>query len=94
VFFCIIKSVVKHNTGAKEKYAPRSVNVESWDVAGPFTKLGTAERAAASVLSRHTCLTAQVYSQAGLAEYIHKDVCDYQLARKVRALFESAGSAA
>lgn len=63
MYVLIVRRVVKHNTGATQKFAPRSANREELRACGPFRTLRAAERAAVTVLGTHTCLDAQIWSR-------------------------------
>jgi hypothetical protein len=63
MFVLITKRVVKVNTGATAKFAPRTTNRTDYYVSGPFKRLGTAQRAVLVALGTHTCLDAQVWSE-------------------------------
>ncbi len=62
MFMLMIRRVVKHNTGATAKFAPRSVNREELFWSGPFLGPKAAQRALLTVLGTHTCLSAEVWS--------------------------------
>lgn len=48
------------NTGAQDKFTPRTVNRESIRVSGPWAERNSAEQAALAALATHTCLSAVV----------------------------------
>lgn len=60
MFVLITTRLVKVNTGATEKFAPRTANRTNAYVSGPFNSLKAAQRAAMTALGVHTCLDAQV----------------------------------
>jgi hypothetical protein len=70
MFVLVTERVVKVNTGAgqRDKFAPRTANQTRLTVSGPFESLKTAQRAALTALGVHTCLSAQVYSEAQVRE--------------------------
>lgn len=68
MFVVIVERVVKTNTHATEKFAPRTANVRRKTVSGPFASFRTAQRAAVTALGTHTCLLAQVWSEAQVRE--------------------------
>lgn len=61
MYFVITNRVVKFNTGATEKFAPRTSNNTIYTASGPFSPK-QARQAAVAALSTHTCLEAQVLS--------------------------------
>jgi hypothetical protein len=69
MFVVMIERVVKMNTGSTEKFAPRSSNHKTWHFAGPFRTRRAAERSAVAALATHTCLCAQVWSEADLESW-------------------------
>lgn len=68
MFVLITTRVVKKNTGATEKFAPRSVNATDTYVSGPFLSLKAAQRACLTALGTHTCLDASIWSEAQVAD--------------------------
>ena len=56
MFVVIVSRVVKVNTGATEKFAPRSTNRTTKHVSGPFPSFKAAQHAVLAALSSHTCL--------------------------------------
>jgi len=68
MFVLICQRVVKVNTGAREKFAPRSANQTRLSVSGAFLTIKSAQRAALVALGTHTCLDAQIWSDKQIAE--------------------------
>jgi hypothetical protein len=68
MFVLICNRVVKMNTGATAKFAPRSANQTMLTVSGPFTSYRVAQRAMLTTLGTHTCLDAQVWTE----DYVRK----------------------
>lgn len=62
MFVVVVTRTVKRNTGATEKFAPRSANQTSLHVVGPFSTRRGAERAASAATATHTCLGAEVWT--------------------------------
>lgn len=60
MYYLLTTRVVKTNTNAREKFAPRTTNTEFNSISGPFRKKITAERAAVAAMATHTCLSAQI----------------------------------
>lgn len=72
MFVLICNRVVKRNTGATAKFAPRSANNETLHVSGPFATFGAAQKAALAALSTHTCLDAQILGADQVAAEVAK----------------------
>lgn len=68
-YYVVTNRVVKYNTGATDKFAPRTANRESWAISGPYQKKSWAERASMLALGTHTCLSATVTTEEILREY-------------------------
>lgn len=72
MFMILVTRVVKKNTGAREKFAPRTANDTTRHFCGPFQKIRSAERAMASILATHTALDAVIWSEAQVREQAAK----------------------
>jgi hypothetical protein len=66
MYYVVTQRIIKINTGATERYAPKSGNQTRWTLSGPFDDQARAERCALRALGTHTCLSAQVYDQEGI----------------------------
>ena len=92
----ITTRVVKHGTGTREKFAPRTTNVEAWHISGPFSSRKLAERAAALSLGTHTALSARVVTDDDLAAILGASAFDalysHQHQRAVKAYLGSVAS--
>ena len=86
MYFLLIGRVVKHNTGSKEAYAPRTANEESLRISGPFSKRTTAERAMVSVLATHTCLSVKVVTLEYLQKLDSDSQTPYGAAKEVKRM--------
>ena len=62
MFFVLTHRVVKHSNPGATGFAPRSTNVTSLSVSGPFDRREVAEKATTAALATHTCTEAQVWS--------------------------------
>ena len=69
MFFVVTERLWKINTGATEKFAPRTGMRSGWHIIGPFTKRSAAERAAVNASGVHTCLSAVVLTAEQLPEF-------------------------
>ncbi len=88
MYVLITTRVVKINTGSTEKFAPRTANSTSMHVSGPFGAK-SAQRAALAALATHTCLDAQIWSEAKIREaYEHRSSLSYFMAECVRRAVE------
>jgi hypothetical protein len=58
MWIVLTERLVKTNTGATEKFAPRTQNNRHWTVSGPFKSERAGERAVMAALSSHTTITA------------------------------------
>ncbi len=95
MYVLVCNRVVKVNTGATEKFAPRSTNQTGLYVSGPFTTLKAAQRAMLFALQTHTCLDAQAWSVERVAAEASKGyVCNghvkQEMLDKAMALLEIA----
>lgn len=68
MFVVVTRRIVKTNTGTTEKFAPRTRNEINLRVSGPFPTLRVAQKIAFKCLGVHTCLDAQVWSEARVRE--------------------------
>lgn len=71
MFYILTERVVKvsnYNSSGGDKFAPRTNNRQFWTISGPFVKRALAERASASCLETHTCISAKVVSKEQLEE--------------------------
>lgn len=97
MFVMVTKRVVKHNTGATAKFAPRTTNAETLTVSGPFADRERAERAMLAALATHTCLSAQILDDAAVGALLRggswsgHDV--YEMAREATRLLQEATNA-
>jgi hypothetical protein len=69
MYVVLITRVIKVNTGATEKFAPRTANRQTLTCSGPFGNLKAAQHAVLTALGTHTCIDAQIWS----AEQIWKE---------------------
>ncbi len=83
MYFVITKRVVKFNTGATEKFAPKSGNRTDWTLSGPFDTQVRAERCALRALGTHTCLSAQIYDDDGIAFLQRQQDTPYELSHAI-----------
>lgn len=64
----VVTRIVKVNTGAIEKYSPRTANRETSHVLGPFLSVKAAQVALVKVSGAHTCLGARMLSETQVRE--------------------------
>lgn len=67
-----IDRLVKFNTGATQRFAPRSANRTEIAWAGPFRLRSRAEQAVLSTLGTHTCLSAVIVSEDFIRDELAK----------------------
>ena len=90
MFFVLCHRVVKVNTGATEKFSPRTSNNVYEYLSGPFSER-LAEKAALAAIATHTCLGARVITVDDFIEMFEK--CDrqpwgYRFAEQYRPLYK------
>ena len=85
MFYLLLKRAVRvARDGGTDRFAARTTTQIDWNVSGPFTKRGLAERGAVRALGSGTCLVAQVLTQDQLEAMTTQVQEDYQLDKVLR----------
>jgi hypothetical protein len=72
VYAVITRRTIKVNTNSTEAFAPRTSNTEKLTVSGPFGSVEESGKACLAALATHTCLEAQIWSAAQIADKLSK----------------------